>query len=312
VSFFKFISPTLRPFLGPFLGLALAGCSGSGSGGYDYGKMRSLALANAQSADILPGYEKYVLIPEDIAGDVHRLIIYPDGVASSYNTAVFQLSDEDIKGVAGDMLALRHGAGDYIGDKFVGVWRDGRLINLYPVEMQDKFPISVPEVGREAVPELALLAMTKDHPMPDFDVPKDTRDLQDSLSAYQDIVPEEETENAVPAALDELTRIYETTPLMSAHERRSSFKPGKNLMVLVWDDGYANPEFKNLDKDYSQILVASNLGPTSELIPLPNTNELRLHPKQTNGADPVVRQTQITLAGVIVPPNTSAVLVRAE
>lgn len=292
------------------LAMMFIGCSGPSAPGFDYAKIRKLALESAETVEPLSGHQEYILIPAELTGDNHKLIIYPEGVSSSIKTAVFQLSNADLPGLESGMEALRHGAGDFIGDKYVGVWTEGRLSNLYPVNIGVEVPELKLSISRDIVPELAIMTMTADKPVRGLQVSDPAKATYDRLQTYL-TAPSDDAEPLSQELID-LETIFETTPLLKMSDRRADYGLDRQVLLMVWDDGHEIKGLSNVDKDFSQILVATNFGPDSKLVTIPKTNELRLHPGQTQGADGRVRQTQITHRGVIVPAHTAAVLVRLE
>lgn len=288
--------------------VAIAACSKSGSANYDYAKIRKLALQSAAVADPVIGQNEYIILPAEALGESHKLIIYPEGI-SSYKTAIFQLSSTDMPGLAKNMHAMRHGAGNYSGDKYVGVWMDGGLTKLYPVSSETILPISKPEISREFVPELAIMALTSTKPVQGLQISDPARKAHADMLHYMSTQPDGEK---LSKELDDLERIFRTTPLIRMDERRSDMGLGEQLLLMIWDDGYSDTSLENIDANFSQIIMASNFGDAPQLVSLPDTHQIRLHPGQTSGADSRVRQTQIALHGVIIPARTSAVLVRSE
>jgi len=292
------------------IAIILIGCSGSSAPGFDYAEIRKKALQSAETVQPLSGHKEYILIPDELTGDSHRLIIYPEGVSNSIKTAVFQLSAADFPGLEGNMQALRHGAGDFIGDKYVGVWSEGKLAGLYPVDLGTPLPELELRISRDIVPELAIMTLTADKPVRGLSISDPAKATYARLQTY--LASEDAGVEPLSQELIDLETIFATTPLLNMSERRADYGLDRQVLLMVWDDGYEIKDLSNIDKDFSQILVATNFGEDAKLVTIPKTHELRLHPGQTSGTDGRVRQTQITHRGVIVPANTSAVLVRIE
>lgn len=287
----------------------LSACSGSkGSASYDYAKIRKMAQQSEASSQFIAAHDEFVLIPKEALGDSHRLIIYPDGV-SSYKAAIFQLSPAEYPGTELTLQAMRHGASGYEGEKYVGVWIDGNIAKLYPVSEDAVLTVSKPAISRDFLPELAIMTLTKDKPVKGLQISKPAKQAHAQLDQYLAV---QSNKNDLITELEDLKKIFAQTPLMSMHERRSDIGLGEQLLLMVWDDGYANPALTSVDNQFSQILMASNFSNQPQLISVPNTKEIRLHPGQTSGTDSRVRQTQIALEGVIIPAKTSAILVRSD
>ncbi len=293
------------------LALALLGCSASSAPGFDYAKIRKLALESTETVQPLSGHEEYVLIPSELAGDIHKLIVYPEGVSSSIKTAIFQLSHADIPGLEDNVVALRHGAGDFVGDKYVGVWSEGELAGLHPVNLNQPLPELAFSIARDEVPELAVMTVTAEKPVQGLKISDPAKATYARLKSHLATQNEADVEPLSQELID-LQTIFETTPLLKLSERRADYGLDRQVLLMVWDDGYDTESLKNVDPDFSQVLVATNFGSDAKLVTLPKTHEIRLHPGQTSGADGRVRQTQITHRGVVVPAHTSAVLVRVE
>ncbi len=293
------------------MALTIVSCSGSSAPGFDYAKIRKLALQSTETVQPLSGYKEYILIPTELTGDTHKLIIYPEGITSSIKTAVFQLSTAEMPGLEGGMQALRHGAGDFIGDKYVGVWSEGKLDNLYPINVDAPLPELELTISRDEVPELAIMTLTADKPVQGLKISDSARATNARLQTY--LASDRDGENEpLSQELIDLETIFTTTPLLKMSERRVDYGLDRQVLLMVWDDGYDLENLSNIDQDFSQILVATNFGSDAKLVTIPNTHEIRLHPGQTSGSDGRVRQTQITHRGVVVPAHTSAVLVRVE
>ena len=67
-----------------------------------------------------------------------------------------------------------------------------------------------------------------------------------------------------------------------------------------------------LDKNYSQILVVFNTSTKSKVV---NSNDLnsqnyQLHSIQSQGVDDVVKSSEVTPVGFVIPPLTSAIFVK--
>ena len=295
-----------KPILG-LMALLFASCSGGGQSGYDYSKIRKMADASLIHQGVVIGYDQLVLLPKDQTGETHRLIIYPEGVGN-YKTAIFQLSPTEITGLDDGVRAFRHGAGNFLGQQFVGIWNKGNLEQVFPVVTETVLPISKPEITRDSVPELALMTITRDKPFEGLIYSDKAKEIYNRLSAF----PDSDKHDPISKELADLEQIFLSTPLMRRDERRTDTGLGEQLLLMTWDDGYVESSFENIDLVASQILMATNFSEYPQMVKLPDTHKIRLHPGQTGGSDSQVRRTQIVLDGVIIPPKTSAVLVRAE
>ncbi len=113
-------------------------------------------------------------------------------------------------------------------------------------------------------------------------------------------------------------QIRQSSPLFSVartednQARLSLQNEGRDISVMVFDDGFSDTSLADLDPGISQIVIVSNKSAERQFFEIEKAGRLRLHAAQITGSDPIVKHSQIRQDGVLVPAYTTAVFVRPE